>query len=115
MFTTQSAYYSSIENGFKTIAHRIKRYNYLAIQSGSIDYPSDNFQHIYWIVLISRSVIYSSELWLCGDVKQTKYQVQYDEYCKNVQNSMNNSFQYNSPTQKNNFNSHSFNKKEISN
>ncbi|XP_029344299.1 MATH and LRR domain-containing protein PFE0570w isoform X3 [Acyrthosiphon pisum] len=98
IFTTENTYYGSLENGFKTIDHTLKGYKYLAIQSDSIDYPSDNFQRISWIVLISRSIIHSSELWLCGDVKQNNYKVYYDEYCKNIL-SMNNSFQYNSPSQ----------------
>jgi len=90
----------------------------LAIQSDLIDNPSDNFQRISWIVLISRSVIHSSELWLCGDAKQNNYKVNYDEYCKNVL-PMNNSFQYNSPNQKyNRYNDDrrsNFNTKETSN
>ncbi|XP_001947716.2 uncharacterized protein LOC100166845 isoform X6 [Acyrthosiphon pisum] len=98
IFTTENTYYGSLENGFKTIDHTLKGYKYLAIQSDSIDYPSDNFQRISWIVLISRSIIHSSELWLCGDVKQNNYKVYYDEYCKNIL-PMNNSFQYNSPSQ----------------
>jgi len=71
----------------------------LAIQSDPIDYPSNNFQRISWIVLIFRSIMHYSELWLCGDVKQNNYKVYYDEYCKNVL-PMNNAFQYNSPNQK---------------
>ncbi|XP_060862340.1 uncharacterized protein LOC132939272 isoform X2 [Metopolophium dirhodum] len=118
IFTTENTYYGSLENGFKTIDHNFKGYKYLAIQSDPIDYPSDNFQRISWIVLISRSVIHSSELWLCGDVKQNNYKVYYDEYCKNVL-SMNNSFQYNSPIQKyNRYNDDrrsNFNTKETSN
>jgi len=118
MFTTENTYYGSLENGFNTINRTIKRYKYLAIQSGPIDYPSDNFQHISWIVLILRSVIRSSELWLCGDVQQKNYRVYYDEYCKNVL-PMNDSFQYNSPNQKyNRYNDDrrsSFNTKETSN
>jgi len=78
----------------------------LAIQSDSIDYPSEHFQHISWIVLIARSVIRFSEIWLCGDVKQNKV-VYYDEYCRTVL-PMNNSFQYNSPHQKYNRNSDDF-------
>ncbi|XP_022180610.1 uncharacterized protein LOC111040854 isoform X2 [Myzus persicae] len=100
IFTTQSTYYGSLENGFKEI-NKIKNYNYLAIESGPIDYPSDKFQHISWIVLIFRSVIHFSELWLCGNVKQSETHVFYDEYCRNVQYPMNHSFQYNSPTQGN--------------
>lgn len=64
----------------------------MAIQSGPIE-PSDNFKQIAWTVLILRSVVIrSSELWLCGDVKQTIGMV-YDQYCKNVYSSMNYSFQ----------------------
>ncbi|KAL4122999.1 hypothetical protein QTP88_015232 [Uroleucon formosanum] len=118
MFTSVNTYYSSIENGFISIGHTFKKYKYLAIESGPIDYSSDNFQHISWIVLISRSVIRSSELWLCGDVKQKNYQVYYDEYCKSVL-PMNNSFQYYSPYQKydryNEDRRCSFNTKETSN
>lgn len=118
MFTSVNTYYSSLENGFISIRHKFKKYKYLAIESGPIDYPSDNFQHISWIVLISRSVIHYSELWLCGDVKQENYKVYYDEYCKSVL-PMNNSFQYNSPFQKyNRYNEDrrcSFNTKETNN
>ncbi|CAI6373290.1 unnamed protein product [Macrosiphum euphorbiae] len=118
IFTTENTYYGSLENGFKTIQKKYKEYKYLAIQSDLIDYPSDNFQRISWIVLISRSVIHSSELWLCGDAKQNNYKVNYDEYCKNLL-PMNNSFQYNSPNQKynryNNDRRSNFNTKETSN
>jgi len=95
MFTTKNAFYGSLENGFITICNEVKGYKYLAFQTDSIDYPSDHFQHISCIVLIARSVLRSSELWLCGDAKQNNT-VYYDEYCKNVL-PMNNSFQYNSP------------------
>jgi len=92
MFISQNAYYSSLENGFKSIDRKIKKYKYMAIQSGSLE-PSDNFKQISWTVLILRSVVIrSSELWLCGDVKQTIGMV-YDQHCKNVYSSMNYSFQ----------------------
>ncbi|XP_060866248.1 uncharacterized protein LOC132941983 [Metopolophium dirhodum] len=88
MFISQNAYYSSLENGFKSIDRKIKKYKYMAIQSGPIE-PSDNFKQIAWTVLILRSVVIrSSELWLCGDAKQTIGMV-YDQYCKNVYSSMN--------------------------
>jgi len=89
---SQNEYYSSLENGFKSIDRKIKKYKYMAIQSGPIE-PGDNFKQIAWTVLILRSVVVrSSELWLCGDVKQTTGMV-YDQYCKNVYSSMNYSFQ----------------------
>jgi len=91
MFISQNAYYSSLENGFKSIDRKIKKYKYMAIQSGPI-VPSDNFKPIAWTVLILRSVFNrSSELWLCGDVQQANGMV-YDQYCKNVYSSMNYSF-----------------------
>ncbi|XP_001946380.2 uncharacterized protein LOC100162846 isoform X2 [Acyrthosiphon pisum] len=92
MFISQNAYYSSLENGFKSIDRKIKKYKYIAIQSGPLE-PSDNFKKIAWTVLILRSVVIrSSELWLCGDVKQTTGMV-YDQYCKHLYSSMNYSFQ----------------------
>jgi len=102
MFITKNAYYSSLESGFKHINRTSKDYKYMAIQSGSIDESSNNIEHISWIVLIFRSVIYSSELWLCGDVKLRSDKVPYDQYYKDLYGSMNSSFQYNSPTQKDN-------------
>jgi len=118
MFITQNAYYTSLEIGFKHINQISKNYKYMAIQSGSIDEPSYNFEKISWTVLILRSVIYFSELWLCGDVKQTSDKVPYDQYCKNLYGSMNCSLQYCSPTEKENKNKEhclSFNIQETSN
>ncbi|KAF0772441.1 putative serine/threonine-protein kinase isoform X1, partial [Aphis craccivora] len=115
IFVTQKALYSSLEDGFKSIDQTIKYYKYLAIQSGPIE-PSDNFEHISWIVLILRSISHSCELWLCGDVNQTSV-TYYDQYCKNVLSSMNHSFQISSPAQNNykyNDNRHNLNMRETS-
>jgi hypothetical protein len=35
---------------------------------------------------ILRSVIYSSELWLCGDTNQIKDKEIYENYCRNIFN-----------------------------
>ncbi|CAH1715409.1 uncharacterized protein LOC114123537 [Aphis gossypii] len=115
IFVTQKAFYSSLEDGFKSIDQTLKYYKYLAIQSGPIE-PSDNFERISWIVLILRSISHSCELWLCGDVNQTGV-TYYDQYCKNVLNSMNHSFQISSPAQNNykyNDNQHNLNMRETS-
>jgi len=108
IFVTQKALYSSLEDGFKSIDQTFKYYKYLAIQSGPIE-PSDNFERISWIVLILRSISHSCELWLCGDINQTSV-TYYDQYCKNVLNSMNHSFQISSPAQNNyKYNDHQHN------
>lgn len=75
-------YYTSLEKVFENIKGYIKSsYRYLAIQSGSVQ--SDNtFNHIARVVLILRSIIHNSELWLCGDGDQTHKQP-YDDYCRN--------------------------------
>ncbi|XP_025424426.1 uncharacterized protein LOC112693534 [Sipha flava] len=84
LFTSQSAYYSSLEKGFLTIKNYVRRsYRNFAIQSGPIK-PTAYFKHISRIVLLLRSIIYGSELWLCGDSDQTNEKVVYEHYCKQV-------------------------------
>lgn len=70
IFTTQTAYYSSVEKGFKNLKlQTTNQYKFMALQSGPTELR-DNFQHTLWIVLIWRSIFTNSELWLCGDPKQ---------------------------------------------
>lgn len=98
MFTTQTSYYSSLEKGFLEIKHQTnKHFKYMAIQSGPIGF-NDNFQRILWTVLIWRSIINNSELWLCGDPEQ-KHGTVYDQYCKDLFGPMNNSFNQHNPSQ----------------
>uniref|UniRef100_A0A2H8U190 O-acetyl-ADP-ribose deacetylase C6orf130 n=1 Tax=Melanaphis sacchari TaxID=742174 RepID=A0A2H8U190_9HEMI len=116
MFFTQNSLYSSLEDGFKSIDQTFKYYKYLAIQSGPIE-PSISLKHISLIVLILRSTSHLCELWLCGDVNQTSV-INYDEYYRNLNTSMNYSFQLSSPIQNNNKyndNRQSFNVKKTSN
>ena len=84
LFISESAYYSSVEKGFITMRNYIRsNYRNYAIQSGPIK-PSATFKHISRFVLVVRSVIYGSELWLCGDNDQTNEKHVYEQYCKKV-------------------------------
>lgn len=72
--------YTTIEEAFKNIKHSLKEYRYLAIQNDLIQ-SDDSFNHISRIVLILRSIINNSELWLCGYADQ-KHNSSYDDYCR---------------------------------
>jgi hypothetical protein len=99
VFTNQTEYYSNIENAFVKIKNSNKSYRYFAFQSGPIK-PAENFKHISWVVLILRSIINNSELWLCGDTDQPEDKTLYDQYCRNIsKNSRNYSSNFNSSGQ----------------
>lgn len=85
MFTSQTKYYSNLEKAFEKIKKTIKNkdYRYFALQSGPIGL-GENFKHISWTVLILRSIINYSELWLCGDTDQSEEKVIYDQFCRSV-------------------------------
>lgn len=83
VFTSQTSYYSCLEEAFIEIKKKVKGYRYFAFQSGQIK-PAENFKHISWIVLILRSIINDSELWLTGDTDQSEVQVSYDQYSKTI-------------------------------
>jgi hypothetical protein len=85
LFTSQTAYYTSLEKGFINIKKSIRSYRTFAFQSGPIK-PTENFKFISRMLSILRSVIYSSELWLCGDTDQTKDKEVYENYCRNIIN-----------------------------
>lgn len=79
LFTSMSAYYGSLEKGFITINNYIKsNYRNFAVQSGPIK-PIANCKHISWTVLILRSIIYGSQLWLCNDSDETNEKEVYNE------------------------------------
>lgn len=98
VFTSKTEYYSNIENAFVKIKNSSKSYRYFAFQSGPIK-PAENFKHISWVVLILRSIINNSELWLCGDTDQSGDIVLYDQYCKNILNNSRYSSNFNSSGQ----------------
>jgi hypothetical protein len=85
LFISPTAYYSSLEKGFTNIKKHIRSYKHFVFQSGPIK-PADNFKHISRMVLIMRSIIYSSELWLCGDKDLTKETEVFDTYYRNIIN-----------------------------
>jgi hypothetical protein len=85
LFISPTAYYSSLEKGFTNMKKYIRSYRHFVFQSGPIK-SAENFKHISRMVLIMRSIIYSSELWLCGDKDLTKETEVYDTYCRNIIN-----------------------------
>jgi hypothetical protein len=85
LFTSSTGYFSSLEKGFKNIKKGIRNHRSFAFHSGPIK-PVDNFKYISQMVSILRSIIYGSELWLCGDTKQSKEKEIYENYCRNVIN-----------------------------
>lgn len=82
-FISQNAPYSSIEKAFKRINRLVKNDEFLAIQNGPIKLTK-NWKHTSRMVLILRSIINNSELWLCGDTRQTKEKISYDDYCRTL-------------------------------
>jgi hypothetical protein len=85
LFTSSTAYFTSLEKGFKNIKKGIRSYRNFALQSGPIK-PVDNFKYISRTVSILRSIINGSELWLCGDTDQIKEKEIYENYCRTVIN-----------------------------
>lgn len=88
-FTDQMAYYSSIEDAFLKINRaKNKKFIFSAIQINSIDsdVSDNNFINLERIVLIYRSIVRESELWLCGHTDQCK-QIPYDQYSSQRRNS----------------------------
>jgi hypothetical protein len=87
LFTSTTAYFSSIERGFNNIRKGIRSYTNFAFQCGPIK-PTDNFKFISRMVSVLRSIIHGSELWLCGDKNQKKEKEIYENYCKIVTTEM---------------------------
>jgi hypothetical protein len=85
LFTSSTAYFSSLEKGFKNFKKDIRSYKNFTFQSGSIK-PVDNFKYISQMVLILRYIIYDSELWLCENTNQLKEEKIYKNDCRNVIN-----------------------------
>ncbi|VVC44083.1 Hypothetical protein CINCED_3A004486 [Cinara cedri] len=78
VFTNQNEYFTSIEEAFLKINNKKKlKYIYSAIQSGPME------DYVERIVLIYRSTVKNSELWLCGHPGQGN-QLTYEKYCNGL-------------------------------
>jgi hypothetical protein len=91
VFTSQTSYWTSLEKAFINIKNVIKSYRCIAYQCGPIN-EADDCKHEKQMVMILRSIMYGSELWLCGNTQQTTDKEIFDYYYRNLTNNAKLSF-----------------------